>query len=470
MGRGLKRVALAASTALALATALLVGTASAAGADPLPDLSTRAAIEQYLVSIGVDPATAVWQTGLKNYAGPGCPGVGWNCVRANAPIVQIAAPLGTNLFRCSGVDCVAVQVALKGGNNGAACERTDKHANPALQECDITQVIEGNPNNSNTATITQSIQQSREDGQDARQIARITQTNGAGNNIAGIHQVIVQTENTTSGSAQAQEAHQAATVTQATEDLTASQLGNNNSNIDQRQTQSQKASGGSIVQSQNVDPGSDATCDQPEDLTPDQQKNQCAAVTQHSGVLSLGDPDADPPVLPTLATGGGRNGSNLSHQITQRQVAQKAVEVEQLQGAFFTNGEEGFKDQLSSGVSTGSAVQDMRQTQIAPPEDSLTALNQDQDTGDPRCCWRQFGNEANRASIDQATIQTASSESADQTATLNADCSSSGICHTTQSAVTNDDSDSTECTASECHEFIICGGEGPGCFSSDDDF
>jgi len=438
MGRGLKRVALAASTALTLATALLVGTASAAGADPLPDLSSRAAIEQYLVSIGVDPATAVWQTGLKNYAGPGCPGLGWNCVRANAPIVQIAAPLGTNLFACGGVDCVAVQTALQGGNNGAGCLRTDKHDNPALQVCDITQANDGNPNSSNTATINQSIEQNTGSPQDARQVARITQDNGSGKNIATIHQVIAQTQNASGANiVQSQEAHQAGTVSQETD------TGDNSSNIDQRQKQTQRASaaGTSTMQSQNTGTGTNTdpfACDQPEGLY-NQQKNQCADITQVSGLVDL--------VGPVLLPGGGNNSSSLNHQISQGQMASRAGTVDQSQGAF-ASGEAGNKLQLSTGVSQGSALQDMSQSQSAPAN---AIVNQSQQTGDPRCCWEQAVNTANRANIDQTTLQTASDPNAFQSAVLQADCDSTGICHVTQKATIDGFTVTESCDAPSCH-------------------
>src|SRR5688572_1468243 len=101
MQRSPRQVGLAAVTALTLTTALTIVAASAAHADHRPDLSSPAAIESYLESIGVDPSEAVWQQGLRNYAGPSCPGVGWTCVAADAPIVQIALSGGANVFECS---------------------------------------------------------------------------------------------------------------------------------------------------------------------------------------------------------------------------------------------------------------------------------------------------------------------------------------------------------------------------------
>lgn len=453
MGRGLKRVALSASTALTLATALLVGAASAAGAEPGPDLSSRAAIEQYLVSIGVDPATAVWQTGLKNYAGPSCPGVGWNCVRANAPIVQIAAPLGTNLFACGGVDCVAVQTALQGGNNGAGCLRTDKHDETANQVCEITQANDGNPNSSNTATINQSIQQSTGAAQDARQVARITQENTLGKNIAGIHQVIGQTQNARGGTvAQSQEAHQAATVEQLTT------TGGNSSNVDQRQNQNQRASGaGTVSQIQNAEVGTDTfACDRPGDeelLGFDQQKNQCAEVLQNSNLI----PET-----------GGPNTSNLHQGISESQTASNSSSIDQDQGNNCRClGQEGTVDQFSSAPSKSAANQQTVQVQRATGDPSPSQFK---DIGDPRCCQTQAANPNNTAHIVQRTDQTASSPGAIQEALLVGECVTTGSCTVFQAATVNGETTTNDsCTdQSACFEVLTCqsAGENEGtiCF------
>jgi hypothetical protein len=463
MGRGLKRVALAASTALTLATALLVGTASAAAADT-PDLSSRAAIEQYLVSIGVDPATAVWQTGLKNYAGPSCPGKGWNCVRANAPIVQIAAPLGTNLFSCTGLDCVAVQVAPQGGNNGAQCDRDDRHDPDALQVCDVTQVnSEGNPNSSNAARITQNIQQSTSSSeaeafiQEARQVARITQVNGEGKNIAGINQVIGQVQNDRGGAAitQSQEAHQAATVNQTTV------TGTNSSDINERQNQSQRASGttGLVTQKQNTIVEADTTtnadndCDQPEDApdsydptsTLGQRKNQCADVLQNSSL-----------------TAGGRGTSNLFQAIAESQVISRAGTINQDQGEVTgSTGQWGDVDQHSFAPVTHESLHETNQDQTATNiSGGIVFGDQFKNTGDPRCCANQTLNLGSSADIVMRTVQTASSDNAIQLAAFDIHCLSTGTCHTFRSAtIDGGDPATRECESppeATCDEKVIC--------------
>lgn len=434
---------MATAVVLALATALTFVTVSAVGATP-PDLSTPAAINAYLVSIGVNPADAVWQETHKNYAGPGCPGAGWNCVPATTPIVQVADAGGTNLFACGGLDCVVVQVALSGGQNGAGCLRGDNQSNDQTQVCEITQANDGSPNSTNAAAISQNIQQSSGSSQAARQVARITQENTLGKNIAHIHQVIGQRQDAknTATITQSQEAHQAATVEQVTTE------GDNTSNITERQNQSQNArKATAITQSQNATAGADFFCDRPADLTFDQDKNQCAEVLQTSNLLPT-DPE------------GGSLDSKLLQLIEETQTASMATSATQTQGDF-NGGQGGMVEQVSSGVATSEADQDMAQTESTTGVPSA-GVTQFQTTGDPRCCQFQEDNPNNSADIDQATNQNASSDDALQSAEFQGTCDSSGTCHVLQTSTIDGSTDSNECTSSACFEFIFCTESGEG--------
>ena len=87
------------SRKLATATVLLLllimaGTpagANAASKDQAhSDLSSLRKIEAYLGSIGIDLASVVVQQGQLNYAGPDCPGAGWNCTTASL-VVQLGS-------------------------------------------------------------------------------------------------------------------------------------------------------------------------------------------------------------------------------------------------------------------------------------------------------------------------------------------------------------------------------------------
>lgn len=443
MQRSRRYVNLAASAALTLTAALAIVTAPAASGDHGPDLSGTAAIESYLVSIGVDPSEAVWQEGLRNYAGPTCPGVDWNCVPADAPIVQVAAPLGTNVFECTGLDCIALQIALGAGQNDADCERGDKHADDAVQTCLIVQT---NTTGNNVAVINQSIEQ-KGAAVTARQVARIDQVNESGKNVAGFHQVITQSSQV-KGTVQSQEAHQAATLDQETTG------GTNASNIDQDQKQTQRASGStSITQFQNTVLGADPTCDRPTDATFDQLKNQCAEVVQNSNL-----------------TAGGVITSDLRQTIEERQSASDSPSAEQRQGdVCHCLGQQGDVAQNSSAPVHHDAVQETRQSQTASdiPE---TGLTQFKDVGDPRCCASQTLNADSTADITQRTDQTASSPNAIQEAILVGECVTTGSCTVFQSATVNGETTTNDsCTdESACFEVLACesAGEGEGtvCF------
>ena len=429
MRRSPRQVGLRAGIVLTIITALTIAAAPAASADPIPDLSSVAAIESYLLSIGVDPGDAVWQEGLQNYAGPSCPGVGWNCVAANAPIVQIADPDGTNLFKCTGSDCVAVQVALSAGQNGAVCDRGDKHANDAVQVCEVTQA---NTTGNNVAVINQNIQQ-KGPAVTARQVARITQVNDSGKNSARFHQVISQSSKI-KWTNQSQEAHQAATLDQH------NGSGDNTSDIDQRQSQTENAPRSTtLTQQQNATAGTDVllSCDRPGDSAFDQAKNQCAEVSQES----------------SLSAGGG-NHSELEQLISERQIAGRAVDVEQDQGTF-DGGQGGTVSNTARSPQNSKATQDMGQVQSAS---GVTGnLFQSQITGDPRCCQTQDTNVNNTAEITQTTDQQASDPNAFQDAVLQGDCDSTGSCHVVQSATIDGNTESDECgpDVNTCHIFTF---------------
>jgi hypothetical protein len=409
-----------------------------AGASGTIDLTTKTGISNYLTSIGVNPASAVWQQSLLNYAGPSCPGVGWNCVGTNAPVVQLALPGGTNLFSCSGVKCLVIQTSPSSSQNSAECKRTGQDV---TQSCAIVQV---NSRSTNNANIEQTIVEAQGCDQTANEAASIDQTNGSGANHARIQQRITQSSKSSGncGGTQDQEAHQGATVDQKADS------GDNTSNIDQSQKQTETASGGSsITQNQNATTGIDfVSCDQPGE-TSDQVKNECAELNQNA-----------PPFV-----GTGKNDSTLNQRISEQATASNTGDLTQVQGTF-PGGESGDKGQHSSGVSTSHADQSMAQ-QVSHTNVTGTVIRS-QNTGDPRCCQIQESNPNDQAFITQTTVQSSSPSGATQDAFLEGDCVSSGDCEVRQSATLDHASDTNSCSGPSC-EFVIlsCGssdGEG-GC-------
>jgi hypothetical protein len=466
MRRSRKKSAAAILPVLVVASLLSVVTAasSPASGDGGVDLSSDAAIVQYLRSIGVDLVDVVWQRGFRNYAGPNCPGPGWNCVRANRPVVQITTPLGTNQYHCTGPECIAVQSERDdddddddgddeddGDKNVATCEAHSSGSSNVLQVCMLAQDSTGHT--TNAASIKMTIKQSsgaRNSTQTARQVARITQLNTAGKNVASIWQSITQSQNASGGMtiSQTQEAHQGASVDQGTTS------GDNVSDIEQWQNQSQRAERAtvSITQRQNTAAVGDEICDGANG-TPDydQRKNQCVDVIQTSSPL------------PSV---GGKNVSDLESQIRENQFASKSPTVDQDQGEMGRRtGQDGSVEQLSSAPADSEAFQNTLQVQKASYVPAL-GLSQFKDAGDPRCCQFQMDNEANRAKITQKTNQFASSPGAIQQAIFVGDCFTSGTCTVFQSATVNGETDTNSCTGMVCFEVFVCQSpsEGSPCF------
>jgi hypothetical protein len=209
----LRRCAAALSTAglvAVLGGASGVVAQAAGGASAGPDLSTPEAAKAYLVSQGFDPSKFIFQVGLKNYSGPSCPGLGWNCTTANL-VVQIASAGGENYAECAedARRCVIVQGSNaqlvgplvtedKDVNMHARCNPgpNDKGEHMRLHEsgtqpCMITQINKTTGNNHAVASML--IQD--KDGpqpQFGQQDAEVTQeTHGDGDNHAVVHEEIV---------------------------------------------------------------------------------------------------------------------------------------------------------------------------------------------------------------------------------------------------------------------------------------
>ncbi|MGH9052137.1 MAG: hypothetical protein ACRDWX_03855 [Acidimicrobiia bacterium] len=412
---------------------LLAALTGPAGASPLPDpvdLSTRAGIGRYLWSIGIDPATATIQTGLRNYAGPHCPGAGWNCAASIGPVVQIALDGGQNQFVCTPASrrvsptedphtCVIVQTGP--GNNVSRCvERTS--ANPAEQLCDITQT---STSGNNRATVIQVVKQHAGNAdvtQEAGQTARISQTSEGGNNVASIVQRAEQSVESQNGDiTQAQEADQDATADQA------SGTGDNFSDVVQTQDQDAFAEGSAgITQSQN-----DSALDGP---------NQDASVVQASSL--------DPGV-------GGDQASFVRQLINQDADADTDTgPVTQTQGSF-DGGQSILEDQSSSGVSTHTNDQDKTQVWDAETGGILTRLRFDP----TRCCagTTQVGNDDNTCDIDQTVVQEGGNAE-NSFADVEAFETTSGNCTADQSVTQDGVTTTNSAEGDEIFIVIVCGG------------
>jgi hypothetical protein len=178
------------------AVAVLTGSVGA-GAARTPtrhaiDLSTNAAVKQYLRSLGISPRGVVIQRGARNYAGPQCPGKGWNCTRSQR-VVQIATP--TRVRASAGTRSFLAKPPPP--TNVYKCSRTT--ADPSPQKCGIgiAQVTSGSGTNSAQIDMTMS-----QSGQtlNGSQEAQMTQTSENGSNSVQIDLNITQTATTTAAS------------------------------------------------------------------------------------------------------------------------------------------------------------------------------------------------------------------------------------------------------------------------------
>ena len=207
-----------------LAAALVLVAGAGAGSQP-PKGSEPAnvsAVDTYLQSIGIDPATVVRQVGRRNYAGPSCPGARWNCT-TSTKVVQVALSGGVNKFVCDGQEplnpgtdpdtntCVIVQ---SGPDNDAVCQEQDTAEPTDSERCVIQQ-----QGDRNSALVDQLIEQRTGPDQDATQTAEVDQT-ATERSQSQVHQDVKQeTEgdetDTQDSSTQNQNVHQVALVNQS---------------------------------------------------------------------------------------------------------------------------------------------------------------------------------------------------------------------------------------------------------------
>jgi len=229
-----KRSALLAAAAIGVAV-ILAASAGATNQSLAAQLSTRVGANLYLVQHGLSPRGFVIQRGARNYAGPSCPGAGWNCTTAKR-VLQISTHAGqVNQTTCSAGaavdqpgDCEIVQ-ASDGGDNTAECDQGtgDVQGNVsagASQKCVIFQKTTGS--GANTAGVTQIVDTTPAPpsetfvpppppaSQAATQYAGINQQSEDGSNVLDVGQSITLVETTGSGSTQTENATQQLSVTQ----------------------------------------------------------------------------------------------------------------------------------------------------------------------------------------------------------------------------------------------------------------
>ncbi len=314
-------------------------------------------------------AGLVVQSGAHNYAGPSCPGAGWNCTTARH-VLQLGAdnrfecgPGGTGTNSPDNQSCV---ISQSGPRNEARCtERT--RSDGAVQVCSITQVgVE------NKAEVEQVVESLGGAAETASQTAKVDQSGATRKNELHLSQRVKQDARSLAG--EAQDIHQRADVTQNVG-------GNGDNKADVNQDQDQHARDGT-TQSQNGDglPSGFGDCDLSSSSA--SAPNACANIEQTAGA--------------------GDNHNHLRQTIEQNGET-KSVATQQ-QGSPH-GGIDGRVHQVSStGASRNDADQKKHQKLKGGPGSKQTLYDP---TG---CCGvgSSNGNSQSRETINQDVTQNAS--------------------------------------------------------------
>jgi uncharacterized repeat protein (TIGR01451 family) len=354
----------------------------------------------------------VKQIGLRNYAGPNCPGAAWSCTTSTR-VLQVSSPGGQNLAECPGPGVVSSSpgncvIDQSGAKNTARC--TEKST--AVQYCEIKQ-----SGGENYAFVTQSISQSDGATQYATQAAKVEQTGSITNQLQLSQDA---SQSTKIGSIQKQDVYQSAEVTQ-----TATGTGTNVSSLYQSQLQKEYAK--STTQSQNsgvdVTPLADCVSGAPS------KPNACAEVIQ-SAV-------------------NGKNENHLRQSINEDM--NSAGPASQLQGSP-DGGLEGHVHQDTAIGGPGSSTNEVKQSK-ALKEAVPKGPGSSQTQYDPiSCCgfFSQEGGSGNSETINQSSSVSASNPGANQSVNVIGTSNTDGTCQVSQSASINNDSATNSANFTPC--------------------
>lgn len=399
---------LPAVSALFAVGALVALTGAAAAATSPERAAPTASPAAASPSLALGKGPLVVQRGLRNYAGPTCPGKGWNCTTSTR-VMQVSLGDGENKVECTegsvitGQSCVIVQT---GEHNVAKCyQRSDSDA--AVQHCSITQT-----GASNKAQVHQRVYAKDGDEQTATQTAVVKQTSSGGSNESSVQQDVKQKAK--GGDSQEQDVQQSAVVEQ---DAVGS--GENQSRI--HQDQHLQAKGSASSQRQNTKNLGVADCSASGFATP----NACANVNQSSI--------------------DGDNDSHIKQSI--KEDARTNVDASQWQGTYSGGIAGRVHQDTVTGTSTNKAKQDKDQRASAP--DGSFQLQYDP----IYCCGvtSQVGGLGNSEDIDQSSVQEASEAHAAQLLALLGDSRSpTGSCSVSQQARNNSDSTTNGASIAPC--------------------
>ena len=413
------------------------------------NLSSVSGAMRYLRAIGLNPDRVVIQQGARNYAGPSCPGARWTCASTAHPIIQIAAPGGTNRFRCVTASCVVVQATTAAATtNTAKCIRTTG----ITQSCSISQT---SATADNVAIVVEIATKMAGLTQNASSTAQITQqaTGSSNSNTACVYQSVNLDGSTTATKGKpvtvTLNAHQSISITQ------------------------DSAAGGNAVQ--NATPA--GACDAPGSLLTQAQTltsraTGSGAITQNENAAASG-PNmlldiAQNQSAGFLGSASGANRAAFAQTNSLVAVASTPVgPVSQTQSSP-VGGLEATVNQFSHDVSTIVAEQTETQCEHAqtsgpltcvtgnPPPYSLTQVQYGPLRKGP-CCSTQGDNPGSTFTVEQSSTQDNDTHQ-DQTNQIEADCSTSGSCTVTQTTTVDGQTTTNTQTAQTVNTSITCTG------------
>jgi hypothetical protein len=416
-----------------------------------PDISTPEAATAYLISRGYDPSTFVFQVGLKNYAGPSCPGLDWNCTGA-ARVVQIASAGGMNYAACAEDvrQCLIVQGSSAGlatplkasgeddVNMHGRCTPPPEGANLRLRDSGelACLIAQANPTTGNNhAVASMSIHDNDGPTQFGQMDAIVTQTtHGDGDNHAVVHEeIVLGTHDETTGT-QKQDGYQSLHLTQDVAPLVDDTdvipaTGDNFADVKETQkiTAHARLDGSVQLQQTTERPGSDPCPARPTDT------NSCIEFHQ--------------------TTGTGRNTviAHMDHDVAATAAGEGA---EQTQGC--TTKQCGLElDGTQEGPGSTNRVdnnQTIHDTLNGPDgttqiQDRLALNGPGLQAGGPNDIWE----------VDQRAVLTASDPEALQGQINVVDDSSTGTVDAKSVTIIDGDRSEIVCSASSCNYAQVCG-------------
>lgn len=410
---------------------VVLATSAAGGAGQAATTGLSLEAHQTFRAAGIEPDRVLVQTGPLNYAGPSCPGSGWNCAPLGTPVYQTSTTSGGNVFDCSGtvdgVTCTVVQDS-NGAPNEALCA-VSSSLEAVTQRCSITQT---NTSGMNSAVVQMTVGQSTGTTQASTQTATVQQTSGSGENEASITQSLNQTSDVAKNprpAVQTQDAKQSVDLAQV------SDSGPNDGSVSQSETQNAKA----IV-------------------------NGFATVTQRQNTLGT-TPNVDAKVRQTSNSGDNAlTVAQASNQRADGSTNSRDITQVQSQSAGGLNGD--LDQNSSTGLSSYTA--DQNETQNLSAKTNPPGRIFQTQIGPVLCCLSPQvvgGKTPDTATLTQATTQNSTNPGVTRSNLGRATCEAKQAngCQTSSRLVRDGVTVAqSDCTDSSCDRTIDCTGEG-GC-------